>query len=111
MEGLLLFILALGVALLAWRDAMRARETAIEVCRRACLGHGVQLLDDTVALSRLRVVAGARRGLALRRIYEFEVSADGHTRVGGSVTLSGAQVEAIWVPGPQVEATRPVMTT
>ena len=100
MEGLLLCILVLGAALLAWRDGMRARETAVEVCRRACRSYGVQLLDDTVALSRLRLVGGGRRGLTVRRIYEFEVSADGRTREGGSVTLTGGQVDAIWLPDP-----------
>ncbi len=111
MEGLLIFMVVLGVALLAWRDAMRARETAIEVCRRACRGYGVQLLDDTVALSRLRVVAGGRHGLTLRRIYEFEVSADGHTREGGCVTLTGARVDAILVPESRSEVLPPVVTT
>ena len=100
MEGVLLGIVVLGGALLAWRESMRARETAMEVCRRACRGCGVQLLDDTVALSRWRVVGGGGRVLALRRIYEFEVSADGYTREGGSVTLTGHRVDAIWVPGP-----------
>ena len=99
MEGILAGILVLCVLLLAWRDNMRARETAVEVCRRTCRAYGVQLLDDTVALSRLRVVGGGGRLLALRRVYEFEVSSDGHTREGGSVTLTGHSVDAIWVPG------------
>ena len=98
MEGLLLCIVALGALLAVWRNAMRARETAIAVCRRACIRHGVQLLDDTVALSRLRLVGDARRGVALRRTYEFEVSADGHTREGGSLTLTGARVDGIRMP-------------
>ncbi len=102
MEGLLLCIVALGAALLVWRDGMRARETAVEVCRRACRSYGVQLLDDTVALSRMRLVGGGQHGLTLRRTYEFEVSADGRTREGGSVTVTGNQVDAIWVPEPPV---------
>lgn len=100
LESLLLCIVVLGAALLAWRDGMRAREAAVDVCRRTCRSYGVQLLDDTVALSRLRLVGDSRRGLAVRRVYEFEVSADGRTREGGSVTLTGGQVDAIWVPGP-----------
>ena len=111
MEGLLLCIVVLGAALLVWRDGMRARETAIEVCRRACRSCGVQLLDDTVALSRVRLVGGGQRGLTLRRIYEFEVSADGRTREGGSVTLTGGHVDAIWMPEPRSEVLRPVVTT
>lgn len=102
MEGLLLCIAVLGAAALVWRDSMKARETAVEVCRRACRSCGVQLLDDTVALSRVRLVGGGQRGLTLRRIYEFEVSADGRTREGGSVTLTGDQVDTIRVPEPPV---------
>ena len=100
LESLLLCIVVLAAALLAWRDGMRAREAAVEVCRRTCRSYGVQLLDDTVALSRLRLVGDVHRGVAVRRIYEFEVSADGYTREGGSVTLTGGQVDSIWVPGP-----------
>ena len=111
MEGLLLSILVLGALLLVWRDGMRARETAIEVCRRACRSYGVQFLDDTVALARVRLVAGGRHGLTVRRIYEFEVSADGHTREGGSVSMNGGQVETIWVPDSPHETSRPIATT
>lgn len=100
LEGILAGILVLGVLLLAWRANMRARETAVEVCRRTCRAYGVQLLDDTVALARWRVVRGGGRLLMMRRIYAFEVSADGHSREGGSVTLTGSNVDAIWVPGP-----------
>ena len=92
-----LFIIA--AAYLAWRDSMRARERAIAVCRNVCARHEVQFLDETVALSRLRVCRDRARGLALRRVYEFEFSAEGQTRSSGSITVVADRVDAVYLPG------------
>lgn len=91
-------LLVLAAVVLLWRASMRAREQAIEACRKACHSYGVQLLDDTVSLSRVWLVPDRRRGLAVRRVYEFELSADGHTRRGGAITLTGDVVESLYLP-------------
>ena len=36
-----------------WRDSLRVREIATRISRSACESHGVQFLDQTVALRRL----------------------------------------------------------
>ena len=74
----------------------RARETAARVARRTCDGEGVQFLDDTVALAGLRAVLDHGRP-AFRRVYAFEFSRAGNDRHGGSVTLTGARVETVFL--------------
>lgn len=95
---LILALLALiGAALLAWRHTMHARETAIAACRRACAEAEVQLLDDTVALRRLRPCRSRRGALALERVYLFEFSRDGRLRERGSVVLRGLRVSHVYL--------------
>ena len=72
MNSILLGILLLAVLIVVWRDSMRARERAIEVSRAACRSYGLQLLDDTVALSQIRVGRKRGQGWQVLRIYEFE---------------------------------------
>jgi hypothetical protein len=92
-----LFIIA--AVYLAWRDSMRARERAIAVCRDVCARHDVQFLDQTVALARLGLCRNGGRGLRLRRVYEFEFSAEGQTRSSGSITVVSDRVDAVYLPG------------
>ena len=53
-------LLALMVLIGSWHHVLRLRERATVHARRLCERHGVQLLDDSVALHRLR--ADWRRG-------------------------------------------------
>lgn len=92
-----LFIIA--AVYLAWRDSMRARERAIFVSRNVCARHDVQFLDETVALTRLGLCRNRRGGLGLRRVYEFEFSAEGATRSLGSITMVSDRVDAVYLPG------------
>lgn len=78
-----------------WYDIMRARETAVAAARRACDAAGVQLLDDTVAVTALALRRRADGRIALRRIYRFEFSDTGNNRVAGSITLLGRVVEGL----------------
>jgi len=89
-------IVAVGCLLWLWRDSLRARETAARVARRTCDGEGVQFLDDTVALAGLRAVLDYGRP-ALRRVYAFEFSRAGNDRHSGSVTVTGARVETVFL--------------
>jgi hypothetical protein len=78
---------ALAYALDSLRSRERVRDVALAACRRA----GVQLLDDTVELVRVRVQRDARGRLALQREYRFEFTIDGDRRRRGWVTLLGRQ--------------------
>ena len=102
-------VLLAGMAWL-WLFSLRARETAVEAARRACIAEGVQLLDDTVALASFRPQRASSGTLALRRVYRFEFSDTGNNRLGGSVTLLGPAVQALYLEPHRGEATsRPVL--
>lgn len=94
---------------LAWHHVMRLREHAIARARELCARHDLQLLDDSVALCRLRFTW--RRGtLRILREYRFETSLSGRDRVGAWMTLSGARVVAVKLPtreAPPPEPPRP----
>jgi len=92
-ETLLLLFTAAGV----WYvfDALRAREAAIRVARRACKEYGLQLLDDTVQGSRLRFARDPEGVTRVRRTFVFEFSEDGLARRTGSLVMLGAQVESL----------------
>ncbi len=98
MQTALWMLLALGLGAFAWRDALRCRERAIRVCREACRRYDLQLLDETVSVTALRP-AWTRAGPRIRRVYQFEVSADGLNREVGTVALTGTRVDGVYVPG------------
>jgi hypothetical protein len=104
LEALAVLLLA-GLAWL-WFDSLRARETAVEAARRACNADGVQLLDYTVALAAIGLVRADDGWLTLRRIYRFEFSDTGNNRLDGSVTLLGANVQALYLAPHHAEPAR-----
>jgi len=84
--------LALAAAYL-WFDSLRAREHAVAAGRAACARYGVQLLDETVAFTRLRLARDAQGRLRLRRTYVFEFSETGDNRRHGVIVMLGARLE------------------
>lgn len=91
----LLFLIASGLVATYWMSGMRAREVALRAARNACARENVQLLDETVALSRLRLARDGRGRACWRRRYDFEFSDDGGTRRHGEVELVGARPVAL----------------
>lgn len=98
-----LIVLLLGVGF--WLEALRARESALRACRRLTARLGAQLLDETVALQRLRPARTAAGYPALRRSYTFEYSLHGLERRRGRIELLGGRV--LSVQGDWIDA-RPV---
>ncbi len=83
MLSLILVLLAVYV----WQNALKARERARELGHELCSGAGVQLLDQSVALSGLALARNREGRLCLRRSYAFEVSLDGHDRHRGGLQM------------------------
>lgn len=91
---LLVFVLLGG----SWYHVLRLRERATAHARRLCERHGLQLLDDSVALHRLR--ANWRRGaLRVVREYRFDTSRGGDDRRTASITLLGDRIASASMPG------------
>lgn len=77
-----------------WLDSLRAREIALGICRAACEHRDVQLLDQAVALRRLRLAWG-REGVRLRRVYRFDFSEEGVGRRSGYLVMRGLGLEEL----------------
>jgi hypothetical protein len=82
------------IAVWFWLDSAQARETATERARTECRRRGLQFLDETVALRRLRLRTTGS-GLRLQRQYAFDFN-DGTTeRYTGSIRLLGSTVDEL----------------
>lgn len=78
-----------------WADSMRAREAALDAGRRACIAEGVQFLDWTVAMEKMRISRASDGRLRIQRLYLFEFSETGNDRLAGSITMLGTQLLAL----------------
>ncbi|MGA9340854.1 MAG: DUF3301 domain-containing protein [Rhodanobacteraceae bacterium] len=98
MIGTWICLLATGALVWAWFDAMRARELAIRFGREICERASMQLLDQSVALRRLRLHRTGGGNLEWRRRYSFDISMDGSDRHSGHLDLSGKMLETWSLP-------------
>ena len=105
-ESLLPMVLVLA-AFWLWQNALRARERARELARGLCARAGVQLLDETVAVQRLRLRRVPGEGLRLERRYGFEVSIDGADRRRGSLNLLDGDIVSWDLPTLDAAASAP----
>jgi len=95
-NAFLLAIIAGGIGF--WWTSTRARELALNHARILCKREGVQLLDYTVALRKIRLGNRAGGSACLRRVYGFEFTAEGSYRDSGSVTLNGHTLINAYLP-------------
>jgi hypothetical protein len=86
-------IVVIGAGIAFWIDTLRARERALAAGRRACARYGVQLLDETVQFSRLRLARDEEGRLRLRRTYTFEFSETGDNRRHGAIVMLGGELQ------------------
>jgi hypothetical protein len=86
----LLLLLTLGVAF--WFQSAGAREQARSTCKAICRRLGIQLLDDTVGLNRLRPGRNEQGRVCLVREYTFEYSPDGGARFPGLIRIRGGRM-------------------
>jgi hypothetical protein len=96
MEIALLVILA--ILAWFWLDGIKAREIAVKAGQDAAEKFGLQFLDETVGMIKLRAGRDGTGHMQLKRTYGFEVSDTGIERLACSVTLLGKRVEAIDIP-------------
>jgi len=96
--GFTLFSLLLAsVGVIYWFSASEVREAARAYAQAACARGGVQLLDSSVVLRRIRLRRGSR-GLHIERRFSFEFSPDGVSRVRGWIDMAGRQLVSATVP-------------
>lgn len=91
LAGLILLVLVAAF----WMDALGAREVCLAAAREACGQECVQLLDESVAVERMRLARDEEGRLGLRREYVFEFSRTGTDRELGHIGLQGRRV--VWL--------------
>lgn len=92
-----LLIVAIAAAWF-WLDSIAVRETAINTGRDLADRYDLQLLDETVACTRLRPGRNNRGRMQLMRTYDFEVSANGSDRLQCNLVLLGNQLQSWYIP-------------
>lgn len=100
MEMSLFALLAAFPLVAFWSAGRAAAEAAIAHGRRACERAGVQWLDQSVPLVRLRLRRGPSGRLGWERQFRFEYSSGGEDRHAGLVTMHGVDVVALVGPMP-----------
>ena len=96
MEIILIIVLALAGWF--WLDSIAVRETAVDAGRDIAERCNLQLLDETVACSKLWLGRNARGRVQFLRTYDFEVSASGGDRFSCTLILLGKQLQSWHVP-------------
>jgi hypothetical protein len=94
----LILLITVVIAAWFWLDSLSARDIAVATGRQAAEKFGLQLLDDTVAISKMWAARDSYGRLRLQRTYSFEVSDTGADRLQCSLTLLGMRIERIDIP-------------
>ena len=94
-------LVLLIIVLLAriWYSAQHCRDVAIVAARDACARQGLQFLDGSAALRRLRPGFTRSEGPFMSRTYTFEYSADGFERRSGCILLHNARITTVLLDG------------
>jgi hypothetical protein len=101
----LILILVFGSLAVLWSESRAAAEVASRYGRRACESAGVQWLDQSVVLTRLRLRRHHDGRLRVLRHFRFEYSLNGDDRHPGGLALLGRELQ--WISTPQVEMSNP----
>jgi hypothetical protein len=89
----------LGAVAWFWFDTLQCRERAKIICKQKCKELNLLLLDDTIALMRIRLKRNSRGRLTLQRMYQFEFSEGDNMRQHGMVMMRGIFLEMLEIPG------------
>lgn len=95
----LLLLAVITLALLFWFETLRMREYVTRRCKSTCEAAGLQLLDQSVALSGISLKRDRNGRWRVHRSYQFHVSENGADRHMGHIILTGTRIEAVHIEG------------
>ena len=98
MESLLIKYLAvffIGALLAYYFSSLKIREIAISSVRKHCQKMQLQLLDQSVSLSKVHFSFSKIHLLTLLRQFNFEFTSTGDERYRGEIFLAGSKVQHI----------------
>jgi hypothetical protein len=81
-----------------WIDTISKREIAIKIGRDLAGRCNLQLLDETIACKKVWFGRNSNGQMQIVRLYEFEVSADGQSRLSCHLQLLGNQLQNWNIP-------------
>lgn len=81
-----------------WWNGIRAKELAVTHTRDACDKQSLQLLDQTVAMTKMRMSRNEQGSSCLRRDYRFEFTQHGTHRDSGTVSMNGHTLVGVTLP-------------
>ena len=81
-----------------WQDSIAKRELAIKHGRDLAARWQLQLLDETVECTKIRLGRDSRGHAQLQRVYAFELSASGAERMQCHLQLLGKQLQTWHIP-------------
>ena len=91
----LLLIFIVGVLFSVWWNTQGIKQIALRLIKQRCEELGVQFLDDSLVLKRLRV-GGLKAGrLVATRTFTYEFATDGDERYGGEIEMTGRRCDSI----------------
>lgn len=80
----------------AWWNNLQRREFATRAVRQYCKREGVQLLDESIALEKIRLARDPDHGrVILVRQYQFYFTSTGDERYSGKVQMHGRRLQQI----------------
>lgn len=100
MDASLFLVLLAFPAFAFWSSGRDAAERAAEYGRLSCQRAGVQWLDQSVHLVRIRLRRNGEGRLGWERQFRYEYSTLGADRHAGLITLIGRELVALVGPLP-----------
>jgi hypothetical protein len=91
-------LLALALGYWGWQRQQQAKMLALFLVRRHCQQLGLQLLDDTLVMCGIRLLAGRWLDPGrwnLERRYRFEFASGGAERYEGELVLHGRRLVSL----------------
>jgi len=105
LTDLFLIVLLSIPVILVWKNA-GLRDRVLALAKQQCERQQVQLLDDTISLTKVRLKRNKHGQLVLHRYYQFEFTATGERRHRGQLTMLGIRLEDFQLEPHQLPVTR-----
>lgn len=88
----ILIIIIILMVIVSWYGGIEAREIATFHAQLLCNSRGFMVLDQTVALARMRLRRDSSGHIRIKRDYLFEYTDDGDSRLSGAVSVMAGHV-------------------
>ncbi len=85
-------LIGFGLIVYYWSLTQKLKQLAYTAAHSRCKEAGIQLLDQTVVMSKIRLKNVVGRGIRFQRVYLFEFTSTGEQRYQGRVVIHGKHI-------------------